>query len=285
MNEKAVLGLVAHAVRQVLREYGAAWNEKDEELVAEHIADIAWTALIVGAREALSRGEPVVLAEFGRFELKGNSWQFEAAESLQAAAAVSLPATKGNQLLAEKALYLLSTATEIARRVPPDTYVGLSPEEKLLQEIFSEEKIKRKFSDLIQEKLRALGVQFQSQSEFVSDVSLGRVDPSIKPYKGSLPKIGDGIVSLDYLGPEKIYEGTVTQITDKEAFVEVMPGRTGSLHFSQIPNASKGTIDQHLKVGQRIKVRVIEDLSGEMRLSTKSVSGDLLQQGPSLSAG
>ena len=161
MNEQVVLNLIAHAVRQVLRENGAGWEPSDEERIGAQIADIAWTALIVCARETLSRGETLVIEEFGRFEVVEGSWHFDAAESLQEAKSLSLPANEGNQFLAEKALYYLDLTTELVHRVPPDTPVTLrermTPEEEIIDGflVFGHKK-EEKFADLVRERANAL---------------------------------------------------------------------------------------------------------------------------------
>jgi hypothetical protein len=287
MNEKAILSLVAHAVRQVLRGYGASWPEKEEALIAEHIADVAWTALIVGAREALVRGEPLVIEEFGRLEFKGKSLRFDPADSLHEAAAASLPADEGSQLLAERTLYLLSTAAALARRVPAETYISadlvLSPEEKLIGGIFggNVEQEKKKFTEVVKEKLRAIGPQPSV------DVGLGygglrKRDLQLDPFPfGNFPVVGDGLLRVKVV-PE--YDGTVMEIADEEATVEFAPGRTGTLHYSQIPNASEGRIGDVLKVGQQITVRILDDSGGVVRLTAKTASA-VYQPRPDLSAG
>jgi len=71
----------------------------------------------------------------------------------------------------------------------------------------------------------------------------------------------------------KIYEGTVVKIADFGAFVEVMPGRQGLLHISQICNERVNDVHDYLNEGQAVRVKVIEiDRQGRVRLSMKELS-------------
>ncbi len=71
----------------------------------------------------------------------------------------------------------------------------------------------------------------------------------------------------------RIYEGTVLKILDFGAIVQVMPGRDGLLHVSQIANERVNQVSDYLKEGQVVRVKVIEaDDKGRLRLSMKAVS-------------
>ncbi|MFY0072204.1 S1 RNA-binding domain-containing protein, partial [Acinetobacter baumannii] len=54
----------------------------------------------------------------------------------------------------------------------------------------------------------------------------------------------------------EIYEGTVTKITPFGAFVSLFPGTEGLLHISQIAPGRVERVEDHLKVGDVIKVKV-----------------------------
>lgn len=72
---------------------------------------------------------------------------------------------------------------------------------------------------------------------------------------------------------DKIYQGTVVKLTDFGAFVEVLPGRQGLLHISQICQDHVHDVRDHLTEGQVVSVKVIEiDRQGRVRLSMKDVS-------------
>ena len=70
----------------------------------------------------------------------------------------------------------------------------------------------------------------------------------------------------------KVYEGTVLRLLDFGAIVQLLPGRDGLLHISQISQERVNAVSDHLKEGQVVKVKVIEaDDKGRVRLSMKAV--------------
>ena len=70
----------------------------------------------------------------------------------------------------------------------------------------------------------------------------------------------------------RTYDGTVLKILDFGAIVNVLPGKDGLLHISQIAHERVNAVSDHLKEGQGIKVKVLEaDDKGRMRLSMKAL--------------
>ncbi|MGM0644960.1 MAG: S1 RNA-binding domain-containing protein, partial [Thermodesulfobacteriota bacterium] len=70
----------------------------------------------------------------------------------------------------------------------------------------------------------------------------------------------------------KDYEGTVKRIMNFGAFVEILPGLEGLLHISQLDQQRVEQVEDVLKVGDSLKVKVIEQGSdGKIRLSRKAV--------------
>lgn len=69
-----------------------------------------------------------------------------------------------------------------------------------------------------------------------------------------VPKIGD------------VFEGKVVRITDFGAFVEVVKGKDGLLHISQISDARVDRVEDVLKMGQIVKVK-LKDIDEQGRLS------------------
>jgi polyribonucleotide nucleotidyltransferase len=66
------------------------------------------------------------------------------------------------------------------------------------------------------------------------------------------------------------YDGTVKKIVDFGAFVEYMPGREGLVHISQIAEERVENVNDYLKEGQQVRVKVIDiDRQGRVKLSTK----------------
>jgi len=71
----------------------------------------------------------------------------------------------------------------------------------------------------------------------------------------------------------KIYEGTVLRLLDFGAIVQVLPGKDGLLHISQISQQRVASVADHLKEGQLVKVKVLEaDDKGRVRLSMKALT-------------
>ena len=73
----------------------------------------------------------------------------------------------------------------------------------------------------------------------------------------------------------KIYEGPVLRLLDFGAIVQVLPGKDGLLHISQIANERVNAVADYLKEGQIIKVKVLEaDDKGRLRLSMKAAMAE-----------
>jgi len=70
----------------------------------------------------------------------------------------------------------------------------------------------------------------------------------------------------------KVYEGPVLRLLDFGAIVQLLPGRDGLLHISQISHERVNAVSDYLKEGQVVKVKVLEaDDKGRVRLSMKAV--------------
>ena len=68
----------------------------------------------------------------------------------------------------------------------------------------------------------------------------------------------------------KIYEGPVVKLLDFGALVNVLPGKDGLLHISQIAHERVNAVSDHLKEGQVVRVKVLDvDDKGRMKLSMK----------------
>ena len=69
-----------------------------------------------------------------------------------------------------------------------------------------------------------------------------------------------------------IYEGKVAKIMDFGAFVNILPGKDGLVHISQISNERVQSVADKLTEGQVVRVKVLEvDKQGRIRLSMKAV--------------
>ncbi len=73
----------------------------------------------------------------------------------------------------------------------------------------------------------------------------------------------------------KVYEGTVLKLLDFGAIVQVMPGKDGLLHISQIANERVNAVADYLKEGQQVRVKVLEtDDRGRLKLSMKAAAAE-----------
>ena len=70
----------------------------------------------------------------------------------------------------------------------------------------------------------------------------------------------------------KVYEGPVTKILDFGALINILPGKDGLLHISQIAHQRVEKVEDFLKEGQVVKVKVLEtDEKGRIKLSMKAL--------------
>ena len=67
-----------------------------------------------------------------------------------------------------------------------------------------------------------------------------------------------------------VVEGIVTGITNFGAFVEVLPGKEGLCHISQLAKKRVEKVEDVVKVGDELEVKVVEiDKQGRVNLSHK----------------
>jgi polyribonucleotide nucleotidyltransferase len=80
-----------------------------------------------------------------------------------------------------------------------------------------------------------------------------------------------GIVAVPEVGA--VYEGKVKNIMAFGAFVEIMPGKDGLLHISEISHERLATMDNVFKEGDKIQVKLIEvdSKTGKLKLSRKAL--------------
>ncbi|WP_150558709.1 polyribonucleotide nucleotidyltransferase [Pandoraea bronchicola] len=81
----------------------------------------------------------------------------------------------------------------------------------------------------------------------------------------------------------QVYDGTVLKLLEFGAIVSVLPGKDGLLHISEIANERIKDINEYLKEGQPVRVKVIQqDDKGRLRLSHKALTDEEKQGGPAL---
>ena len=73
----------------------------------------------------------------------------------------------------------------------------------------------------------------------------------------------------------KIYTGTVKKVVDFGAFVEILPGKDGLVHISQLASQRVNRVTDVVNEGDEIKVKVLEiDRQGKIRLSLREATED-----------
>ena len=82
-------------------------------------------------------------------------------------------------------------------------------------------------------------------------------------------EIIEGIIEDPEL--DKIYEGKVVKIVDFGAFVNILPGKDGLLHVSEISSERVENVSDVLTEGDIIKVKLIGFDRGKMKLSKKAI--------------
>ena len=69
----------------------------------------------------------------------------------------------------------------------------------------------------------------------------------------------------------KVYKGTVVKIVEFGAFVNILPGKDGLLHISEISNERTENVNDVLEEGQELEVKLIGFDRGKMKLSMKAL--------------
>ncbi len=92
------------------------------------------------------------------------------------------------------------------------------------------------------------------------------------PNKESATKCKEYIKKLTAT-PEvgEIYDGVVTKLMDFGAFVEILPGKEGLLHISQIDNKRVDKVSDFFKPGDKVTVKLLKIENGKYSLSRKEL--------------
>ena len=72
----------------------------------------------------------------------------------------------------------------------------------------------------------------------------------------------------------KVYKGKVVKIVEFGAFVNILPGKDGLVHISEISNERTENVSDVLEEGQEVEVKLIGFDRGKMKLSMKALSED-----------
>ncbi len=78
-----------------------------------------------------------------------------------------------------------------------------------------------------------------------------------------------------------IYTGKVARIVDFGAFINILPGKDGLVHISQIANERVENVTDHLTEGEEVRVKVLDvDQRGRIKLSIKELLEDEAAEAP-----
>jgi polyribonucleotide nucleotidyltransferase len=102
-------------------------------------------------------------------------------------------------------------------------------------------------------------------------------DGSVRIYADSADSMQAAVARILEITAEaevgKIYHGRVERIVDFGAFINILPGKDGLLHISQIADERVENVSDYLKEGQMIDVVVLDvDQRGRIKLSMKEVA-------------
>jgi polyribonucleotide nucleotidyltransferase len=142
----------------------------------------------------------------------------------------------------------------IEKMVVPKEFIGaiIGPGGKIIQELQKETN-----TTIIIEEVGDMGV-IDIASEDLE--SIQRAKQRIKAIT-AVPEIGE------------VYEGTIKNIVPFGAFVEIMPGKEGLLHISEIDWHRVEKVEEVFKVGDTVKVKLIDldSKTGKLKLSRKAL--------------
>ncbi|MCZ4305246.1 polyribonucleotide nucleotidyltransferase [Zoogloeaceae bacterium G21618-S1] len=120
--------------------------------------------------------------------------------------------------------------------------------------------------------IRALQEETGTVIEIQDDGNITISSVSVEGAKAAQAKIEAITVEVEV---GKVYEGAVVRILDFGAIVNVLPGRDGLLHVSQIANERVEKVTDYVNEGDVVKVKVLEtDDRGRIRLSMKAVQNE-----------
>jgi len=140
----------------------------------------------------------------------------------------------------------------IVKLTIPKEFIGavIGPGGKVIQEIQAETN-----STIVIEEVDNYGIiDVVTTDKESSDAAIARIKAIT-----AVPEIGE------------VYLGTVKNITAFGAFIEIIPGKEGLLHISEIDWKHIKTVEEVLKTGDKVKVKLIDidGRTGKLKLSRK----------------
>lgn len=104
----------------------------------------------------------------------------------------------------------------------------------------------------------------------INDAGIVSIASSNAEAVAKAKKIIEGLVSEVELN--KVYQGKVTSVVNFGAFVEILPGKEGLCHISELSNTRVNNIFDYIKEGDSIEVKVLDiNDRGQFKLSRKAL--------------
>lgn len=168
----------------------------------------------------------------------------------------------GRQLIADKMSTILAQPrADISPYAPRITKLTISPEK--IKDVIG------RGGETIQKIIAQTGVKID-----IEDTGLVMIASNDELKAKAAVEWIESIVAEPEIG--KIYQGRVVRIMDFGAFVEIMPGKEGLVHISQIADYHVDNINHELKIGDEIKVKLVEiDSQGRLNLSMKAAKAKI----------
>ena len=121
------------------------------------------------------------------------------------------------------------------------------------------------------ETIRAITAETGTEINIADDGTITIAAVSADSVEAAKKRIEDITAEVEV---GKVYDGVVVKILDNNvgAIVDVLPGKGGLVHVSQIAHERVKEVGDYLKVGQTVKVKALEvDDRGRVRLSIKAL--------------
>lgn len=120
--------------------------------------------------------------------------------------------------------------------------------------------------------IRAITEETGTQIEIQDDGTVTIAATSGEAAEAAKKRISDITAEVEV---GKIYEGPVTKLLEFGALINLLPGKDGLLHISQIAQERVNAVSDYLKEGQIVRVKVLEtDDRGRIKLSMKAVAAE-----------
>jgi len=117
--------------------------------------------------------------------------------------------------------------------------------------------------------IRSISESFKSNVDVENDGTVYVTSPDLQSLEQTVGKIKDLTSDIE-IGAT--YTGKVVRIMGFGAFVEILPGKDGLVHISELANYRVGSVEDVVKLGEEITVKVIEiDSMGRINLSRKAI--------------